>query len=131
MLRYSPLFAGFAVNDISKAKEFYGKTLGLQLEPEGEFLAWLRAANGYGVLMYAKPTHRPAEHTILNFPVDDIAATVDALSKAGVKFEHYEGQIKTNDKGIAVPPPGRGPKQAWFRDPAGNILSVLEEQPQS
>lgn len=127
MLRYSPLFAGFAVNDIPKAKEFYGKTLGLQVDAEGEFLLWLRAANGYGVLIYGKPTHHPAEHTIMNFPVDDIEATVDSLTKAGVKFEHYEGQIKTNEKGIALPPPGRGPKQAWFRDPAGNILSVLEE----
>jgi len=128
MLRYSPLFAGFAVNDIPKAKEFYGKALGLQVEPVGEYLLWLRAANGYSVLIYGKPNHEPAAHTILNFPVDDIETTVDAMRKAGVKFEHYEGQIKTNEKGIAMPPPGRGPKQAWFRDPAGNILSVLEDQ---
>ena len=127
MLRNAPLFAGFAVDDMGKAKEFYGKTLGVQVDAQGEFLARLRAANGYSVLMYAKPNHEPAAHTILNFPVDDIEATVDRLAKAGVKFEHYDGAIKTNEKGIAMPPPGRGPKQAWFRDPAGNILSVLEE----
>lgn len=127
MLRYSPLFAGFAVNDLSKAKEFYGTTLGLDVATQGNQLLRLRAANGYSVLIYPKEKHDPAAHTILNFPVDDIEATVDAQQKAGVKFEHYEGAIKTNEKGIATPPPGRGPKQAWFRDPAGNILSVLEE----
>lgn len=128
MLKYSPLFAGFAVDDIAKARDFYGKTLGLQVDPEGEYLAWLRAANGYSVLIYAKPRHEPAAHTMLNFPVGDIESAVDRMTKAGVKFEHYQGQIKTNEKGIALPPPGRGPKQTWFKDPAGNILSVLEEQ---
>lgn len=127
MLRYSPFFAGFAVDDIPKAKKFYGETLGVDVDPQGEYLMWLRAANGYQVLVYGKEKHEPAAHTILNFPVDDIDAAVDGLRKAGVKFEQYPG-LKTNEKGIAMPPPGRGPKQAWFKDPAGNILSVLEEQ---
>lgn len=126
-MRYSPLFAGFAVNDVARARQFYGETLGLDVDPQGEHLLWLRAANGYSVLIYGKPTHEPAAHTILNFPVDDIESAVDRLHKAGVVFERYEGEIKTNEKGIAMPPAGRGPKQAWFRDPAGNILSVLEE----
>jgi catechol 2,3-dioxygenase-like lactoylglutathione lyase family enzyme len=126
MLRHAPFYAGFAVDDLAKAKDFYGGTLGVNEVVEiGGGLLSLRATNGYAVLIYAKPGHRPAEHTILNFPVDDIEATVDALRGAGVQFEHYDsGPIKTNEKGIATP----GPKQAWFRDPAGNILSVLEEQ---
>jgi extradiol dioxygenase family protein len=124
MLKNSPFYAGFAVDDSTKAKVFYGQTLGVfhVEELDGGLLA-LQAANGYSVLIYPKPGHVPAAHTILNFPVDDIEAAVDELREAGVQFEHYdEGPIKTNEKGIAQP----GPKQAWFRDPAGNILSVIE-----
>ena len=125
MLKYSPFFAGFAVDDLAKAKDFYGQTIGVfQVIELGDSLLSLQAANGYAVLVYEKTSHQPAEHTILNFPVDDIEATVDRLDAAGVEFEHYdEGPIATNEKGIATP----GPKQAWFRDPAGNILSVLED----
>jgi catechol 2,3-dioxygenase-like lactoylglutathione lyase family enzyme len=123
MLRNSPFYAGFAVDDLSKAKEFYGRTLGVEVVDVDGLLA-LRATNGYAVLIYPKEEHEPAGHTILNFPVDDIEATVDAMRDAGVEFEQYdEGPIKTDEKGIATP----GPKQAWFRDPAGNILSVIEE----
>jgi catechol 2,3-dioxygenase-like lactoylglutathione lyase family enzyme len=123
ILKNSPFFAGFAVDDLDKAREFYRETLGVEVIDVGEWLLTLRAANGYSVLIYPKPGHEPAAHTILNFPVDDIEATVDALREAGVVFEEYnEGPIKTNEKGIATP----GPKQAWFRDPAGNILSVIE-----
>jgi catechol 2,3-dioxygenase-like lactoylglutathione lyase family enzyme len=125
MLKYSPFFAGFAVDDLAKAKDFYGQTIGVfQVIALGDSLLSLQAANGYAVLVYEKTSHQPAEHTILNFPVDDIEATVDRLDAAGVEFEYYdEGPIATNEKGIATP----GPKQAWFRDPAGNILSVLED----
>jgi catechol 2,3-dioxygenase-like lactoylglutathione lyase family enzyme len=124
MLRNSPFYAGFAVDDVSKAQEFYGQTLGVEVIDVGGGLLTLRAANGYAVLIYPKDGHEPAAHTILNFPVDDIEATVDGLLEAGVLFEQYdEGAIKTNENGIATP----GPKQAWFRDPAGNILSVIEE----
>jgi catechol 2,3-dioxygenase-like lactoylglutathione lyase family enzyme len=125
MLRNSPFYAGFAVDDLTKAKEFYGQTLGVfQVVELGGPLLSLQAANGYAVLIYEKPEHVPAAHTILNFPVDDIEAAVDGLRKAGVTFEQYdEGPIKTDEKGIATP----GPKQAWFKDPAGNILSLIQE----
>jgi catechol 2,3-dioxygenase-like lactoylglutathione lyase family enzyme len=126
MLKNSPFYAGFAVDDVEKAKEFYGRTLGVfDVAEIGGGLLSLRAANGYAVLIYPKPGHQPAAHTILNFPVDDIDAAVDELRVAGVEFERYdEGPITTNEKGIADTP---GPRQAWFRDPARNILSVLQE----
>ena len=124
MLKNSPFYAGFAVNDIPAAKRFYADTLGLRVIEIGDGLLSLQAGNGYSVLAYVKPEHVPAEHTIVNFPVDDIEATVDRLTKAGVTFEQYpSGPIKTSEKGIAHP----GPWQAWFRDPAGNILSVIQE----
>jgi catechol 2,3-dioxygenase-like lactoylglutathione lyase family enzyme len=124
MLKNAPFYAGFAVDDVAKAKAFYGTTLGVfDVAEVGDGLLSLRAANGYAVLAYLKPGHQPAAHTILNFPVDDIEAAVDELRQAGVEFERYdEGPTKTDEKGIAAP----GPKQAWFRDPAGNILSVIE-----
>jgi catechol 2,3-dioxygenase-like lactoylglutathione lyase family enzyme len=124
MLTNAPFYAGFAVDDLAKAKTFYGETLGVfEVADIASSLLSLRAANGYAVLIYEKERHEPAAHTILNFPVDDIEASVDELRSAGVEFEHYdEGPIKTDEKGIATP----GPKQAWFRDPAGNILSVIE-----
>ena len=124
MLTNSPLYASFAVNDIPAAKEFYADTLGVRVVQIDEGLLSIQAHNGYAVLAYLKPQHVPAEHTIVNFPVDDIETTVDRLAAAGVMFEQYpSGPIKTNEKGIAHP----GPWQAWFRDPAGNILSVLQE----
>jgi catechol 2,3-dioxygenase-like lactoylglutathione lyase family enzyme len=124
MLKHSPLYAGFAVDDIDKAKAFYADTLDLRVIDIGPMLASVTATNGYAVLMYAKPGHVPAQHTILNFPVDDIEVAVDALHAKGVTFEQYdEGPIATNEKGIAHP----GPWQAWFRDPAGNILSVIQD----
>jgi catechol 2,3-dioxygenase-like lactoylglutathione lyase family enzyme len=124
MLKNSPFFAGFAVDDMAKAKAFYGDTLGARVVDVGPGLVSLQAGNGYAVLIYEKPSHEPAEHTILNFPVEDIEATVDELHAAGVELEHYDhGPIKTNEKGIAKP----GPLQAWFRDPAGNIVSVLQD----
>jgi len=116
-------YAGFAVDDVAKAREFYGQTLGVQVMELGSDLLSLQGGNGYAVLIYPKDTHEPAEHTILNFPVDDIEAAVDELRSAGIEFEQYdEGPLATDEKGIATP----GPKQAWFKDPAGNILSVIE-----
>jgi catechol 2,3-dioxygenase-like lactoylglutathione lyase family enzyme len=124
MLTNSPLYASFAVNDIPAAKKFYSDTLGARVVEIGDGLLSIQAQNGYAVLAYVKPEHEPADNTILNFPVDDIEATVDQLTAAGVTFEQYpSGPIKTNEKGIAHP----GPWQAWFRDPSGNILSVLQE----
>ncbi|HEY2271499.1 MAG TPA: VOC family protein [Jatrophihabitantaceae bacterium] len=123
MLTNAAFFAGFAVDDLMAAEEFYTQKLGLFVHDIGPGLLGLRAANGYTVLIYAKPNHEPAKHTVLNFPVDDIEAAVDELIASGVEFEQYdEGPLATNEKGIAHP----GPYQAWFRDPAGNILSVVQ-----
>lgn len=123
MLTNSPFYASIAVDDLSAAEEFYTQTLGLEVADVGPGLLSLRAGNGYAVLVYARDNHQPAAHTVLNFPVDDIEAAVDELRGAGVAFETYtEGPLATDEKGIATP----GPRQAWFRDPAGNILSVLQ-----
>jgi catechol 2,3-dioxygenase-like lactoylglutathione lyase family enzyme len=119
-------FSGFAVDDLERAKKFYGETLGLEVSEENGML-WLHIAGGTRILIYPKENHTPATFTILNFPVDDIEQAVDELRKAGVPFESYEGDLKTDEKGIFR---GGGPLIAWFRDPAGNILSVLEA-PQS
>ena len=116
-------FSGFSVNDTHKAKEFYGETLGLEVS-EAHGLLNLHLAGGTKVLIYPKPNHTPATFTILNFPVANIEETVDQLTKRGVRFERYEGNLKTDNKGIFR---GGGPLIAWFKDPAGNILSVLEE----
>jgi predicted enzyme related to lactoylglutathione lyase len=127
MFRDTHAFSGFSVNDVQKAKQFYGETLGLEVTevPEMEDMLELHIAGGTRVLVYPKPDHRPATFTILNFPVDDIEQAVDTLAERGVRFEHYREEIKTDAKGIFR---GEGPLIAWFKDPAGNILSVLEEK---
>jgi catechol 2,3-dioxygenase-like lactoylglutathione lyase family enzyme len=114
MLKNAPFYAGFAVDDLAKAKRFYAETLGVSQAIEiCSGLLSLQAGNGYAVLIYEKEGHEPAKHTILNSPVDDIESAVDALRRGGVEFEHYdEGPIKTDEKGIATP----GPRQAWFKD---------------
>ena len=116
-------FSGFSVVDISKAQEFYGQTLGLDVT-EQRGLLFLHIAGGSKVLVYPKSDHAPATFTVLNFPVSDIEEAVDQLAGRGVRFESYEGDLKTDEKGIFR---GGGPLIAWFKDPAGNILSVLEE----
>ena len=116
-------FSGFAVDDMQKAGEFYGDTLGLKTSEEYGLLT-LHLAGDRPTLVYPKPDFTPATYTILNFPVDDIDKTVDELTARGVHFERYNG-IEQDQKGIAR---GDGPYIAWFKDPAGNILSVLEEQ---
>src|ERR1700704_5450082 len=126
MFKHTRAFSTFSVNDLQKAKEFYGKTLGLEVSETKEGLE-LRIAGGGQVFIYPKPNHTPASFTILNFPVDDIDQAVDALLKLGVRFESYEGEMKTDEKGIfRGAASGKGPNIAWFKDPAGNILSVLE-----
>ena len=122
MLKDSKAFSGFSVDDIAKAKAFYGETLGLDVSEEHGMLD-LHLAGGVEVLIYPKPNHEPATFTILNFPVDDIEKAVDELSRRGVRFEQYEDEIETDERGIFR---GEGPLIAWFKDPAGNILSVLE-----
>jgi predicted enzyme related to lactoylglutathione lyase len=128
MFSNRPAFSSFAVNDVRKAKEFYGKKLGLEVTevPDMHDLLELHLSGGSKVLIYPKPKHEPATFTILNFPVSNIDKAVDELGKRGVRFEHYEGDVKTDDKGIARG--NGGPNIAWFKDPAGNILSVLEEK---
>ena len=126
MFKDSNAFSGFSVDDLSKAKDFYGQTLGLEVsEIERAIgLLELQLATGARVLIYPKPNHTPATFTILNFPVDNVEQAVDELISRGVRFEHYdEEDLKTDEKGISR---GEGPTIAWFRDPAGNILSVLE-----
>jgi predicted enzyme related to lactoylglutathione lyase len=124
MLRDSKAFSGFAVDDLDRAKAFYGDTLGLDVEvwDPGNLLA-LHLAEGRDTLIYHKPDFEPASYTILNFPVDDIDATVAGLAERGVQFERYDG-MDQDEHGIAR---GNGPDIAWFKDPAGNILSVLKE----
>ena len=123
MLENSKAFSGFAAPDMGEVKEFYAKTLGLKVTGEHGLLT-LHLAGGNNVLIYPKPNHVPATFTVLNFPVDDVDLAVEELSKRGVRFEKYNGpEIKTDEKGIMR---GNGPTIAWFKDPAGNILSVLE-----
>ncbi len=125
MLKDSKAFSGFSVNNIEKAKQFYGEILGLEVTDEMQGLLKLYLSGGNDILIYPKPNHQPATFTVLNFPVDDIEQTVDELNKRGVQFEKYnEPNLKTDEKGIC-----RGtPLIAWFKDPAGNILSVIESK---
>jgi|SRR5829696_50290 len=120
MFSDSKAFSGIATDDIEAARAFYADTLGLEVSEDHGMLT-LHLAGGTNVLVYPKPEHTPADYTVLNFPVDDVEAAVDALTERGVAFEHYDGAPQ-DDKGIMR---GHGPDIAWFRDPAGNILSVL------
>jgi catechol 2,3-dioxygenase-like lactoylglutathione lyase family enzyme len=126
MFKAKGAFSGFSVDDLAKAKHFYEETLGLKVDDEGVGFR-LRLPGGGTVFAYPKNDHQPASFTILNFEVDDIDQAVDELSNRGVQFEHYEGDPKTDAKGILR---GRkqnmGPDIAWFADPAGNILSVID-----
>jgi predicted enzyme related to lactoylglutathione lyase len=125
MFKDSKAVSGFSVDDLAAAKAFYGHALGLEVEESGMGLR-VKIAGGNGIWIYGKPDHAPATYTILNFPVDDIEQAVDELNRKGVKFEHY-GDM-TDEKGIARGiSKNQGPDIAWFKDPAGNILSVLKE----
>ena len=125
MFKEVKAFSGFSVNGISKAEEFYGKTLGLEISyTMGQIV--LHVAGGGTVFVYAKPNHIPATYTVLNFPVKNLEEAMDELRKRGVEFIIYnEEDFKTDEKGIFH---GGGPKIAWFKDPSGNILSVLEKE---
>jgi catechol 2,3-dioxygenase-like lactoylglutathione lyase family enzyme len=120
MFRDSHAYSGFSSSDIPATKAFYADTLGLDVE-ENRGLLTLKLAGGGRVLVYPKPNHEPATFTILNLPVDDVEAAVDALAAKGVTFERYEG-MDQDAKGIMR---GNGPDIAWFKDPGGNILSVI------
>jgi catechol 2,3-dioxygenase-like lactoylglutathione lyase family enzyme len=124
MFANTKAFSGFAVDDLQKAREFYERTLGLKVSERNGLLT-LHLAGGRDTLVYPKPDHTPASYTILNFPVDDIDEAVDALAARGVRFTRYDG-FNQDQKGISREE--GGPPIAWFTDPAGNILSVLEER---
>jgi catechol 2,3-dioxygenase-like lactoylglutathione lyase family enzyme len=119
MFKDTKAYSGFSVDDVEKARKFYGETLGLETSTEHGMLE-LRLGGGAAVLVYPKPNHVPATFTVLNFPVADIDEAVDELTRAGVRFERYD-EFEQDEKGIAR---NGGPDIAWFRDPAGNVLSV-------
>ena len=122
MFKDAETFSSFSVNDLKKAKEFYGGTLGLEVAETKEGLELHLPGNT--VFIYPKPNHTPASFTVLNFSVDDVEEAVDELGRLDVRLEHYDmPDLKTDKRGIAQ---GPGPKIAWFKDPGGNILSVLE-----
>ena len=123
MLGNTKAFSGFSVDDVPRAKEFYGQTLGLEVSEENGMLT-LHLAGDRPTLIYPKADHTPATYTILNFQVDDVDKAVDGLTERGVHFERYTGtETETDDKGVFR---GGGPLIAWFKDPAGNVLSVLQ-----
>jgi catechol 2,3-dioxygenase-like lactoylglutathione lyase family enzyme len=123
MFANTKAFSGFAVGDLDQARRFYGDTLGITTSEQNGLMT-LHLAGGRDTLVYPKPDHVPATYTILNFVVDDIDKAVDELAGQGVQFERYEGSGQ-DEKGINR---GGGPYIAWFRDPAGNILAVLQER---
>jgi predicted enzyme related to lactoylglutathione lyase len=123
MFETTKAFSGFAVDDIEEAKRFYSETLGLKVTEEHGLLT-LHIAGDRPTLVYPRPGHEPAAYTILNFPVDDIDAAVDALVERGIEILRYEG-MDQDERGVMR---GGGPYIAWFTDPAGNILSVLQER---
>ncbi len=124
MLQNSEAFSGFSVNDIENAKDFYKNVLSLNVKVNPMGLIELHFKNGNSIIIYPKSNHEPATFTVLNFPVKEIEKAVDILSEKGVKFIQYEEPIKTDEKGICWS--SEGPNIAWFKDPAGNILSILE-----
>jgi len=125
MLGRTKAFSGFSVDDVPRARQFYADTLGLDVSEENGMLT-LRLAGDRPTLIYPKPDHTPATFTILNFPVDDVEKAVDGLTERGVQFEHYSGsEMETDAKGIFR---GGGPLIAWFKDPAGNVLSVIQAE---
>jgi catechol 2,3-dioxygenase-like lactoylglutathione lyase family enzyme len=125
MFEHTKAYSGFSVDDIPAAQRFYGETLGIKVTEEHGMLTLHLAAGTRPTLVYPKRDHTPATFTILNFPVEDIESAVDELTERGVKFEHYPNG---NAKGIFRE---MGPPIAWFKDPAGNIISVLEDNDQA
>ena len=126
MFKNTKAFSAFSVDNIEKAKRFYSETLGLEVVDNKMGILELHLRDSNFIIIYPKSDHIPATFTILNFPVDNIAKAVDELIGRGVTFEQYEGDIKTDEKGICWS--DQGPDIAWFKDPAGNILSVLMDK---
>jgi len=128
MFKETPAFSGFSVNDLAAAKQFYVEKLGLEVD-ESPMGLMLKLGGGGQVFIYPKENHTPASFTILNFPVDNIDTAVDELTKLGITFERYDGMhqdVKGIARGLAS---GQGPDIAWFEDPAGNVLAVLQNNP--
>jgi predicted enzyme related to lactoylglutathione lyase len=124
---FTGVFSSFSVNDLKKAKDFYSQTLGIDVAEQEEGLA-LQIDNADQIFLYPKSDHAPATFTVLNFQVNDIEEAVDELAGRGINFESYGGEIKTDEKGIfRGKKNGNGPNIAWFKDPSGNILSIMEE----
>jgi catechol 2,3-dioxygenase-like lactoylglutathione lyase family enzyme len=129
VLRDAPIFSSFAVKDIDSARTFYGTKLGLDVRDGEMGDLQIHSRTGRPVFVYPKPDHQPAVFTVLNLEVRDIDEAVDGLIDAGIKMEQYNGEngIRTDAKGIArAEKQGEGPSIAWFRDPSGNIVSVME-----
>ena len=127
MFKDSNAFSGFAVKDLAAAKSFYGDTLGLDARDGPMDMLELHLGNGAVVLVYPKEDHEPGNYTMLNLQVKDVDAAVDQLTKAGVRMEHYGADFGQDEKGISRDE--RGPTIAWFKDPSGNIIAVLDEGP--
>ena len=126
MLKNSKAFSSFSVDDLEKAKDFYQNTLGLDVREGLMGILELRTLDSSPILIYPKQNHIPASFTVLSFPVESVEDAVGILSNKGVQFEHYdEENLKTDEKGISR---SEGPVIAWFKDPAGNILSILKEK---
>jgi catechol 2,3-dioxygenase-like lactoylglutathione lyase family enzyme len=123
MFEHTKAFSGFSADDIAKARQFYGETLGVRVSEESGLL-WLHLAGDRDTLIYPKENHTPATYTVLNFEVEDADKAVDELTARGVRFERYEG---TEQDGKGISRAAGGPAIAWFKDPAGNILSVIQE----
>ena len=124
MFQDTKAFSGFSSNDLDAARKFYGEALGIPIEASGDVLV-LKIAGGRDTIVYPKENHEPATFTILNFPVADVPGTVAALKERGVEFERYEGTpAETDEDGVFR---GEGPLIAWFKDPAGNVLAVIDE----
>ena len=121
MLRHDDIFSGFAAPDLEAIRTFYRDVVGLDVGDD-HGMVWIGIGGGKRVLVYPKPDHQPATYTVLNLPADDVEAAVDELAAKGVRFEHYGGELQTDAKGIMR---GNGPDIAWFKDPAGNIVSVI------
>ena len=126
MFKHTKTFSSFSVDDLQKAKAFYVEVLGLQVTDDPMGLLDLHIEGSGNIMIYPKPNHVAATFTILNFTVENIDRAVDELMQKGVTFEQYTGEIKTDEKGICRGD-NMGPNIAWFKDPAGNILSVIEE----
>ncbi|WP_353719494.1 VOC family protein [Dyadobacter sp. 676] len=127
MFGQTKAFSGYSVNNLQEAKKFYGETLGMEVSQQNEMpVLHLRIFGGHDVILYEKPDHQPATFTVLNFPVQHIEDTVRELKSKGVRFESYDyPELKTDEDNIMR---GNGPTIAWFTDPAGNILSVIEQK---